>query len=62
MRFSTSGFFHELVSPKTLTIRAVSNFFRQILQIFTAQGAPPMLLTLLAKGKFFNNKSFNYFV
>ncbi len=56
--FSTSGFFHESVSPKPVsilpTLRAVLNFFLFLLKlvvIFSAQGATPESLTPVANGK-----------
>ncbi len=56
---STSGFFHESVPE--YTIRAISNFFAKFLEIFGAQGAPPMSLTPVAMEKIFDQKSCNYF-
>jgi hypothetical protein len=54
-RFSTSGFFHESVSSKPL-IRPDSNIFEKSAEIFAAQGAPTLSLTLVANGKNFNQK------
>jgi hypothetical protein len=54
MRFSTSGFFHESVSPKPLSIPLGP--FRKFAEIFAAQGAPPVSVTPVANGK----KIFNY--
>jgi hypothetical protein len=63
MRFSNSGFCHELVSPKPLSI-PLGPFiiFSKICREFAAQGAPPVMLTLGANVKIFNKKSFKYFV
>ncbi len=41
-RFSTSGFFHESVSPKQLSIPLIRG---------AAQGAPPVSLTPVVNGK-----------
>jgi hypothetical protein len=38
------------------TIRAVSNFFRKFVEIFGAQGAPPLSLTPVANGKNLSNR------
>ncbi len=45
-----SGFFHESVSPKPLSI-PFGPFFRKFLEIFAAQVAPPVSLTPVANGK-----------
>jgi hypothetical protein len=41
-RFSSSGFFHESVSPKPLSIllRQFQIFFQKFAEIFAAQSAP----------------------
>jgi hypothetical protein len=52
MRFSTSGFFHESVSAKPLSIPlGPFQFFRKFAEIFTVQRAPPVSLTLVANEK-----------
>jgi hypothetical protein len=40
------------------TIRAVSNFFRKFVEIFAAQGLPPVLTTPVANGKNFQAEKF----
>jgi len=43
MRFFASGFFHESVSPKPLTIPfGPFKFFQKFVEIFAAQGLPPV--------------------
>jgi hypothetical protein len=49
MRFFASGFFHESVSPKPRTIPlGPFNIFRKFVEIFSAQGLPPVSLTPMA--------------
>ncbi len=51
-RFLTSGFFHESVSPKPLSIPlGPFHIFQKFDEIFAAQGAPPVSLTPVANGK-----------
>jgi hypothetical protein len=40
------------------TIRAVSNFLQKFVEIFAAQGAPPVSLTMVANENSFNQKMF----
>jgi hypothetical protein len=48
-------FFHESVSPRPLSIPiGPFRIFRKLAEIFTVQSASPVLLTLVANGKFFN--------
>jgi hypothetical protein len=59
MRFSTSAFFHGSVSLKSLSPvyqYGRFEFFQKFVEIFTAQGAPPVLWTLVTNGKIFNQK------
>jgi hypothetical protein len=52
---SSAGFSHESAYPKPLSIPIVPfQFFRKFMEIFAAQGAPPVSLE-----KIFNQKSFN---
>jgi hypothetical protein len=59
MKFFASGFFHESVSPKPLTIPlGPFNFFRKFAEIFSAQGLPPVSLTPVESEKNFQSKKF----
>ncbi len=52
-----------LASPKPLSIPlGPFPIFLKFAEIIAAQGAPPLSLTPVAKGKIFNQKSFHYFV
>ncbi len=55
-------FFLRISFPKPLSV-PLSPFqtFSKFEEIFAAQGAPPVSLTPVSNGKFFNQKSFNYF-
>jgi hypothetical protein len=52
MRFLTSGFFHETVSPKV---------FQKIAKIFAAQSAPPVSTTPVASGQNLQAEKFSLF-
>ncbi len=58
-RFSTSGTFHESVSPKPLSI-PLGPFliFSTFTEIFAGEGATPVSLTLVANGKIGKSKKF----
>jgi hypothetical protein len=60
----TSGFFHESVSPKALSIPlGPFQIFSKIAEIFAVQSAPTSVVDTCGKWKkIFNQKYFNYFV
>jgi len=52
-RVSTSGYFHEPVSPwpQSIPLGPFKFFFYKFAEVIAAQGAPPESLTPLANGK-----------
>jgi hypothetical protein len=59
MRFWTSGFFHESVSPKATEYLLYGRFvfLQKFAEIFTAQGAQ-VLMTLMANAKNLQSEKF----
>jgi hypothetical protein len=58
--FSTSGFFHESVSPLSIPLGPFQ-IYRKFVEIFAAQGAPLVSL-MWQMEKNLNQKSFHYFL
>jgi hypothetical protein len=57
-----SGVFHELVSPKPLCMPlGIFQIFSNNSEIFTAQSAPPVLVTPVANGKTLQSEKFYLF-
>ncbi len=50
------------LTPLSVSLEPFRVFFQKFMDIFAAQGALVDKLTLVATGKIFNQKSFNYFV